>query len=153
MLLLAIAVVFIGLGLKSVMDSGDDPAADLANAESSAPASPTPSAPATKTPTKQAPSTVADAADVGGICVYNVGTIAGLAAKTSTALTNAGFTVEATENYQTRSISENTIFYGAGQEAAARKVAESVPGGAAPSERPAAFTKCPDKLVVLVTSE
>ncbi|MEJ9077150.1 LytR C-terminal domain-containing protein [Gordonia malaquae] len=154
MLLLAIAVVCIGLGWHSAATSGDDGKADLADTQTSASADQTPSASTPKkASTSTAPSTVTDAADVGTMCVLNAGTQTGLAGEVSDALKAAGFTVSEAANLSTASISENTIFYGAGKESAAKKVAESVPGGADVTERPAAFTKCPGELAVVVVSK
>ncbi len=152
MLLLAIAVVFIGLGWHSAASGDDDPASDLANAGTSASATETPSGPATKK-TSTPPSTAADAGDVGSMCVLNAGTQTGLAGDVADALKAAGYTVSGAANLSTGSISENTIFYDEGKETAAKKVAESVPGGADVTARPAAFTKCPGELAVVVVTK
>lgn len=155
MLLLAVAVVFIGLGWNSAAKSDDEtPQEKLANnpaqttsvtSESTAPSGTEPAGSPTSTP--------ADAADVPKLCVLNAGSTKGLAKQVSDQLQSEGFTI-GTEpgNLSTSSVTENTIFYGEGEEDAAKKVAESVPGGASLAERPATFTRCAGELVVVVVT-
>ncbi|WOC12682.1 hypothetical protein MP11Mi_17730 [Gordonia sp. MP11Mi] len=156
MLLLAVAVVFIGLGWHHAATSGDDDS-DLSAAQS-----PTTSAVAEapeSTPrgeSKSAPPSstkAADAADVGTMCVLNAGTVTGLAGDVSTKLKEAGFEVSSAENLSTGSISENTVFYDEGHADAAKKVADAVPGGASTDPRPAVFTRCEGELVVVVVTK
>lgn len=151
MLLLAIAVVFIGLGWHSAATSGEDASSDLEaagrNAQTSAE-----QAPSTGSAKSAAPSSspVSGAEKVGSVCVLNAGTVTGLAGDVSEALKSKGFEVSGAENLQTSSISENTIFYGEGEEDAAKTLAEAVPGEASPEPRPAAFSKCQGQLAVVV---
>ncbi|MCF8569098.1 LytR C-terminal domain-containing protein [Gordonia sp. HY002] len=156
MLLLAVAVVFIGLGWHRAATSGDDgdsastaavqSTTESGPAESSAKGDDSASTPASS-------SKVADAADVGSVCVLNAGTVTGLAGKVSDSLEQSGFDVSGAENLSTGSISENTVFYDEGEEAAAQKVADVVPGGASVDPRPAVFTRCEGELAVIVVTE
>ncbi|MFT3660951.1 MAG: LytR C-terminal domain-containing protein [Gordonia sp. (in: high G+C Gram-positive bacteria)] len=168
MVLLAVAVVFIGLGWHSAATTGDESAKNkLEHAGQSAPASVPASSTAesktsaaTKTSTTSSKrsgtsTTRADAATgaTPKICVLNIGVIRGLAQEVSDHLKAEGFKIGTKPaNYITSSVTENTVFYGSGQESAAEKVAASVPGGAVVEERPSAFTRCPGELAVVVTS-
>ncbi|EGD55010.1 hypothetical protein SCNU_10791 [Gordonia neofelifaecis NRRL B-59395] len=153
MLLLAIAVVCIGLGIHQLTTTGEDPDAGLKAAGQSAQAAAESEKQAS---TSKAPtSTTKAAADTSGVpelCVLNAGNVTGLASEVSKSLTDAGFTVGETANLSTASVSENTIFYNPEQEEAAKKVAEAVPGGAELNPRPTAFTRCPEGLAVVVVS-
>ncbi|MFT4086358.1 MAG: LytR C-terminal domain-containing protein [Gordonia sp. (in: high G+C Gram-positive bacteria)] len=161
MILFAIAVVFIFLGALSLKNSGSDPEGELKDAARSAqtsqPASTPTSAATTKAPAGSKSATTSEAADDGqvpDICVLNAGKVTGLAKEVGDTLQGAGFTLGTDpSNLATSSITENTIFYEAGQKAAAEKVAGSVPGGASAEERPAEFTKCPGELVVVVVNK
>ena len=151
MLLLAVAVVFIFLGAREATRGDDSPADDLKAAGNSQPAATTPAEGAT---TSAAPSSSKpDVEGVPSMCVLNAGTVTGLAGDVSEALKAAGFDVSATENLQTSSISENTVFYGPGEQEAAEKVAAAVPGGASADPRPAAFTRCSGELAVIVVTQ
>lgn len=156
MLLLAVAVVFLFLGAFSAARSGDEtPAEKLAGADKSsqtASASVSPSAKPTESSASSRATTPANTdTDVPKLCVLNAGNISGLAKEVADTLTSAGFTLgTAPGNLPTSSITENTIFYGEGQEDAAAKVAEQVPGGAQTEARPGAFTRCPGELAVIV---
>lgn len=157
MLLLAVAVVFIGLGLNSALSSGDEtPQERLAEVGRSAQATTTDSPTAQSTPsdTSSAPSsTSAQAGDGPKLCVLNAGTVTGLAQEVSDELKSAGFDIGTDPgNLTTSSVTENTIFYGDGEADAAEKVAEAVPGGASTEVRPAAFTRCPGELAVVVVT-
>lgn len=155
MLLLAVAVVFIGLGWHHAVTSGDDSKPRLSDSDASTVAT-APAQPDASTGESSAPSSsrAVDAANVGSMCVLNAGTITGLAADVTKTLEAAGYEVASTSNLSTASISENTIFYTEGREAAAKKVAESVPGGASVDPRPSAFSTCPDEdLAVVVVSK
>lgn len=150
MLLLAVAVVFLFLGINSCSASNQESAHDkLAEAGQSAQAK-DPSASA-KPASSSAPKPSAAPVDGPKVCVLNAGTTTGLAKKVGDALTSAGFALgTAPGNLSTASIDENTVFFGAGDEEAAKKVAAAVPGGAEASPRPDVFTKCPGELVVIV---
>ncbi|GEE03513.1 hypothetical protein nbrc107696_39590 [Gordonia spumicola] len=83
-------------------------------------------------------------------CVYNAGVVTGASARAARSLTGAGIDVLETSNLQSRSVTENVVFYPAGRESEARTVAAAVPGGAVAEPRPAAFTKCPGEIAVIV---
>ncbi|GAA3968748.1 LytR C-terminal domain-containing protein [Gordonia caeni] len=157
MLLLAVAVVFIALGWNSAASSGDESPRDrLAEAGQSAQATATDS-PASETtassPSSAPNSTSAQAGDSPKLCVLNAGTTTGLAQEVSDELKSAGFAIGTDPgNLTTSSVTENTIFYGEGEADAAEKVAEAVPGGASTEARPAAFSRCPGELAVVVVS-
>lgn len=153
MLLLAVAVVFIGLGLHAVV-TDDDP--DTTATQTTAAQTPQETgSPSAASETSDAPpsTTSEDVSDVGTMCVLNAGTVTGLAGDVSDSLKEAGFDVSGAENLSTGSISENTVFYDEGQEAAAKKVADAVPGGASTDPRPAVFTRCEGELVVIVVTQ
>ncbi|MFC0314364.1 LytR C-terminal domain-containing protein [Gordonia phosphorivorans] len=157
MLLLAVAVVFIGLGWSSAAKSGDEsPQEKLAKSGSQSTASSVVSSEgkSSSAATSEAPkSTTAGAADVPALCVLNAGSTKGWAKDVSDQLKSAGFTIGSEPgNLSTSSVTENTIFYGEGQEDAAQKVADAVPGGASLSVRPPAFTRCEGELAVVVVN-
>ena len=159
MMLFALAVLFLFLGIYSIMNSGNDPAAELANqggaaASSSETAEPaSSSAPETSAEASESESPTVDAAGVPDLCVLNAGSQSGLAKQVGDQLSGAGFKLGTPPaNLATQSISENTIFYDEGNEEAAQKVAEAVPGGADVQPRPGPFTRCPGELVVIVVS-
>ncbi|WP_440712822.1 LytR C-terminal domain-containing protein [Gordonia sp. FQ] len=155
MLLLAVAVVFIALGWHSAASSGKESGKDKLeqagqSVASTEQASGTTTAPAS---TKPSDTTSTQAADVPKLCVLNAGTETGLAKKVSDDLKSKGFAIGTDpSNLSTSSVTENTIFYGEGEEAAAKKVAEAVPNGADVTVRPDNFTKCPGELVVVVVN-
>ncbi|MGB3303642.1 MAG: LytR C-terminal domain-containing protein [Gordonia sp. (in: high G+C Gram-positive bacteria)] len=154
MLLLAIAVVCLGLGIHQLTLKDSAPDAGLIAAESSqasaeaSAGSPTAAASDTAT-TSPSPTVDPNATE---LCVLNAGSITGLAGEVGDALTSAGYKVGEKANLASASITENTIFYTADQEAEAKKVAESVPGGAALTARPDQFTRCPGAIAVVVVS-
>ncbi|WP_366942191.1 LytR C-terminal domain-containing protein [Gordonia sp. (in: high G+C Gram-positive bacteria)] len=153
MLLLAVAVVFIALGWHSAASSGKESGKDKLeqagqSVASTEQASGTTTAPAS---TKPSDTTSTQAADVPKVCVLNAGTIKGRAKEVSDKLEAAGFTIgTAPDNLSTSSVNENTVFYGDGEESAAKKVADAVPGGASTDARPVNFTRCEGELVVIV---
>lgn len=151
MLLLAIAVVCIGLGIHQLTTSGNDPDAGLKAASESAQAS-APKTPAPSTSESAAPTSAAADPNTPELCVLNAGTITGLAGEVGKVLTADGYKVGETSNLSSQSISENTVFYTTDQEEAAKKVATSVPGGASLSPRPDQFTRCPGAIAVVVVS-
>ncbi|MCP2193173.1 LytR C-terminal domain-containing protein [Williamsia deligens] len=157
MLLLAVAVVFVGLGWHSAASSGNSPEADLraaAASESTAPS--TSGAPSSTTAASSgslAPSAAGESsASTSGplVCVYNAGTITGLAVEVTDALKAKGYRTSAPGNLSTSSITENTVFYTASQRAEAQKVASDLDGGASIDARPSAFTQCRGGIAVVV---
>jgi hypothetical protein len=93
---------------------------------------PTPTATATRTapattrpPTTTAPPTTGPKKPVA---VLNGTNIVGLAARTATAVRAAGWTVAATGNWRGATVSTSTIFYPAGAEGSARRLASDLAG-------------------------
>lgn len=144
MMLLAVAIVFIGLGWHSAVSNDDDPQADLATAGGTAT---TTSAPASMTSASPSVS-----ADVPQLCVLNAGSISGLASEVTDDLKAKGFQTAEPANLATSSITENTIFYDSGQQKAAEEVAKALGGDASIDERPSSFTECSDGLPVIVVT-
>lgn len=152
MLLVAIAVVCIGLGIHQLTTSGDDPEAGLKAAGQSAQTETQQQTPTSPTTAGTSSSKAPAAADAPDLCVLNAGNVTGLAAEVAKTLTDSGFKVAETANLSTASVSENTIFYTPDQESAAKKVAGAVPGGAELNPRPDAFSRCLGQLAVVVVS-
>ncbi|MEE4022131.1 LytR C-terminal domain-containing protein [Gordonia sp. PKS22-38] len=142
MLLMAVAIVFLGLGWHSAATSGDDPEQELEAAQSQV----------ATTTTSSAPSSPSVSADSPQLCVFNAGSIAGLAADVTETLEAAGFDTAEPGNLSTASITENTIFYDDGQRSAADEVAEALGGDASVDPRPSSFTECADGIPVVVVS-
>ncbi len=139
MLLLAVAIVFVGLGWHSAATSGDDPEKGLEAAQR-------------QVATTAAPSTSATASAVKArVCVYNAGTIAGLAGDITDELKAQGFETADPGNLSTSSITENTVFYDDDQKTQAEAVAEAL-GGASVDPRPSSFTRCSTGIPVIVVS-
>ncbi len=142
MLLLAVAVVFVGLGWHSAATSGQSPDEGLRDAEASVA---TTSAPATSSAT-------ASAGDAR-LCVINAGSISGLASEVTDELKAKGFTTADPANYNGGSFTENTILYrDSSQKAEAQKVATALGSDASVEQRPTSFTMCRDGLAVVVVT-
>lgn len=142
MVLFALFVLFLFLGLLSL--GGGDKKDGLEEAE----ASKSVATSTVKSSTTEKPSV--DTSDVPKLCVLNNGTTTGLAKQVGDELKAAGFTLGSEpDNLSSGSVSENTIFYDEGDEAAAKKVADAL-GSADIQARPAAFTRCPGEMVVVV---
>ncbi|GAB17592.1 hypothetical protein GOEFS_036_00310 [Gordonia effusa NBRC 100432] len=147
MLLLALAVACIGLGAHRVATSGDDPDTALNQVATS-----TPSSASSQTP----PSSTSAATDVR-LCVFNAGSVSGLAREVTDALKEKGYTLASPHNLSTSSFTENTVFYDTDGDAGntkseAEKVAKDVPGGASVEERPSSFTQCASGIPVVMVS-
>ena len=147
MLLLAVAIVFVGLGWHSAATSGDDPERDLKAAQSQV------------TTTAAAPSSAASSsssarasADTPELCVFNAGSVSGLAGEVSDSLKAKGFATTEPGNLTTSSVTENTIFYDEGQKSAADEVASALGGDTSVDPRPSSFTQCSDGLPVIVVT-
>ena len=146
MLLLAVAVVFFGLAWHSAASGGDDPEKELAEAGAKLPAaSLSPSVAATT-------SSSATTTKAPSLCVFNAGTVAGLAGDVATELEGKGFTVSEPANLTTDSITENTIFYDSGDRSAAQRVSKALGGSVSVEARPDVFTECPDGMPVIVVT-
>ncbi|AZG46209.1 LytR C-terminal domain-containing protein [Gordonia insulae] len=145
MLLLAVAIVFIGLGWHSAATSGDDPEQDLKAAQSQVST--------TSTATSAASSSPSVSADTPELCVFNAGSVSGLAGDVTDALKAKGFQTAEPGNLTTSSVTENTVFYDDGQKSAADKVAEALGGDASVDPRPSSFTQCSDGIPVIVVTQ
>ncbi|MGW6725236.1 LytR C-terminal domain-containing protein [Nocardia sp. NPDC055029] len=163
MVLIALAIVFAGLGAMSLSNSGAEvsdsaeqtetttssvvaqaPATTAAATTTSATAAPTTTAvapttttaPTTTAPTTTAPTTTAPAAPAATVDqsvpvrVLNNSLVAGLAARTASELTSAGWSNVSTGNYNGENLTTTTVFYGsgAGDKAAATEIAAEIGG-------------------------
>lgn len=147
MLLLALAVVFFGLAWHSAASGDDDPEQKLAEAGAKMPAaSVSTSAEATTTTSS------GGSAETPPLCVFNAGTVSGLASEVTTTLEDAGFEVSDPGNLSTSSITENTVFYDSGDRSAAQKVAKALGGSVSVEARPDSFTDCSDGMPVIVVT-
>ncbi|MFE7719926.1 LytR C-terminal domain-containing protein [Nocardia rhizosphaerihabitans] len=157
MVLIALAIVFAGLGAMSLSNSGADasdsgeqtetttssvvaqaPATTAAATTTSATAVPTTTtvAPTTTTaPTTTAPAAPAATVDQSvPVRVLNNSLVAGLAARTASELTSAGWSNVSTGNYNGSNLTATTVFYGtgAGDKAAATQIAAEIGGTVVP---------------------
>lgn len=143
MLLLAVAVVFIGLGWHSAATAGDNPQSDLASAGQSTPPA--------STVSSSAPSSAASASAVR-LCVFNAGSVSGLASEVTDELKAKGYRTAAPGNIESSSITENTVFYDDDTQSEAEKVAKDLSGDASVDPRPSSFTQCRDGIPVIVVT-
>ncbi len=147
MLLLAVAVVFFGLGIHRLATGGGG---DEAAAPTSQSVQPTNASPQTS-----APSTTANAASTK-VCVVNAGNTAGLAGSLTQQLKAKGYRTAEPSNLSSSTLNENTIFYRTGDEAAAQQVATALGGGYSVELRPTASSKlpaCTDGVLVIAITE
>lgn len=154
MLLLAIAVVFTGLGWHSAATGDSDPGAGLEAAQSRQPTS---SAPATTTPggaETSASSSQSSSVDPDRprVCIFNAGIVGGLGQTYRKLVDDAGWTTATPSNLQSASITENTIFYTATQQEYADQLAEELGGDISVDPRPSAFSQCQGGLVLIVVT-
>lgn len=166
MVLIALAIVFAGLGAMALTKSNSDsasadsatassPAANPQSAASSAaPVTSAAAAPLTTTaqPTTAPPTTTTAAADISApVRVLNNSTVAGLAGKTSGQLTAAGFNVAGTGNYASGTISKTTVYYGNSprEQSTAEAVAKQL--GATAQPRFPGIANSPPGVIVIVT--
>ncbi len=121
MVLIALAIVFAGLGAMSLSNSSPESAAQTSSdtetsetSEAPAPTSevaPTTAEPAA--PTTTLTTTTPGAADTSvPVRVLNNSTVSGLASRTGSQLTSAGFDVAETGNYPGGVIAKTTVYYG-----------------------------------------
>jgi hypothetical protein len=149
MLLLAIAVVCIGLGWHSAVTADSDPEAGLEAAQSRQPSSSTPAP--TATTSGSSTSTSADP-DRPRVCIFNAGTVGGLGQTYRTRVDDAGWTTATPGNLQSASITENTIFYTPAQQEFADQLAEDLGGDISVDPRPSAFDQCQGGLPLIVVT-
>lgn len=160
MVLIALAIVFAGLGAMSLSQadstaSSDSATSTTAPATSAAPAAPvhsTSSAAATETTTAAPTTTAAAGVDRSiPVRVLNNSTVAGLAARTGAKLTASGWNVTGTGNYATGALARTTVFYenSTHQRATAEAIASQLGGIAEP--RIATLSGSAPGIIVIVT--
>ncbi len=123
MVLIALAILFAGLGFASLAGS---------DSEETTTASVTTTITTTTTTSTTTPES-ADARSVS-VQVFNNSDVTGLAAETATRLTDLGWTVSETGNFSDSDISETTVYYGtsAAEQEAATEIAAQLGVSAAP---------------------
>ena len=142
MLLLAVAVVFVGLGWHSAATSGQSPEEGLRDAQASVATTSTP-----------ASSSATSASTSERLCVINAGSVSGLASEVTDDLKAKGFTMSSPSNYDGGSFTENTILYrDSSQKAEAQKVATALGSSPSVEQRPSSFTMCRDGIAVVVVT-
>ncbi|WP_039781346.1 LytR C-terminal domain-containing protein [Nocardia cerradoensis] len=170
MVLIALAIVFAGLGAMALSNSTSDSAAAETSSETETTAVPvtttraaatTPSttaatttaAPATTlTTTTAAPTSTAAGVDkTVPVRVLNNSTVAGLASKTGSQLTAAGFDVTETGNYPGGVIAKTTVYYGNSPHE--RETAQAIANelGVSAEPRFAGIADSPPGVIVIVT--
>lgn len=143
MVLLAVAVVFVALGWNSAASSDDDPAADLEAAEAQA---------SQNAPQPSPEPTPSQANDIP-VCVFNAGSVAGLAQEVSDDLDDAGFDTQEPGNISGGGFTENTVMYsGSEQQPQAERVGETLGANTAVEARPSNITDCPNGILVVVVT-
>ncbi|MGC0365602.1 hypothetical protein ABH922_003586 [Rhodococcus sp. 27YEA15] len=179
MVLIALAIVFLGLGAASLggSDSSETTAAESTTTETTLqtttvaratttppPAPPAPPVDATPEPSvtvepavpvttsTQAPTAPAVDPSAVSVRVLNNSTISGLAAGTAAELTASGWNVAETGNYSEGTVSSTTVFYGtsAGEKEAAEKIAAEL--GVSAQPRFEGIVGATPGVIVIVTS-
>lgn len=174
MVLIALAILFAGLGAASLggSDSEETAAEGTPTTTTSAPAAPaaarttTSAAPVTTTPaaepstepsTPPATSSVSAATTVSvdksvPVRVFNNSTVTGLAARTASELTSNGWSISETGNYAYGQIQGTTVYYGssAAEKAAAQAIAAEL--GVKAEPRFAGIENASPGVIVIVTS-
>lgn len=169
MVLIALAIVFAGLGAMS-LSSSESSASDTetqgqatqgrpTSTTSSKPAATTTSAAAetttttttSSTTTTTAPTTTPAAAKSVPVHVLNNSTVAGLAARTAGQLSAEGWSIAETGNYPGGVIPKTTVYYGnsPGERAAAQEIADEL--GVSAEPRFAGIASNPPGVIVIVT--
>ncbi|MEV0947944.1 LytR C-terminal domain-containing protein [Rhodococcus sp. NPDC049939] len=157
MVLIALAILFAGLGFASLSGSDSQQvsapsATTTASTSTTAPAGAAGTAPAPETTSAAATTSVS--ADVMSVPVqvFNNSDVTGLAGETAAELTNLGWTVSETGNYSDTTISETTAYYGtsANEQEAATAIAAELGVSAAP--RFPGIEDFPAGVIVIVTA-
>lgn len=165
MVLIALAIVFAGLGAMSLSssDSGADSteASPSAHTTASVVATQSVSAPpvTTTTPppvttTTVPPTTTTSTAAVDKtipVRVYNNSLVAGLAAKTASQLTADGWTIAETGNYGSGVIPKTTVYYGSSPKEQAAAIAIATELGVTAEPRFPGIADSPSGVIVIVT--
>ncbi|NKR48138.1 LytR family transcriptional regulator [Rhodococcus hoagii] len=172
MVLIALAILFAGLGAASLGGSDSDETATEASpttttsAPAAAPAAartttaaPTTTAAEPTTTTSTATSTTAASATTSArvdksvpVRVFNNSTVSGLAVQTANELTSGGWNVSETGNYSYGQIQTTTVYYGssASEKAAAQAIAAEL--GVKAEPRFAGIESASPGVIVIVTS-
>ncbi|MFE3959640.1 LytR C-terminal domain-containing protein [Nocardia sp. NPDC059091] len=165
MVLIALAIVFAGLGAMSLSSSdSSSSSADSTSQSSTAAATTTAaqqnSAQATTTPpvapttTAALPTTTTAAAGVDKtlpVRVYNNGTVPGLAKKTGDQLTSDGYNVTEVGNYANGVIPKTTVYYGSSPKEQALAQAIAAQLGCSTEPRFPGISDSPTGVIVIVT--
>ncbi len=171
MLLIALAIVFAGVGAFSLSGSGGGDAASAPSTTAAGTSAASPAAVAAPNPTTAAASTAGATTTSGAatssgatttsgaagpdkstpIHVFNNSDVQGLAARTAEKLTGAGWNVADTGNYGATSITQTTVYYGnsSAEKAAAEEVASVL--GTTAQPRFAGIANSPSGVIVIVT--
>lgn len=171
MVLIALAILFAGLGAASLGGSDSDETATEASATTttSAPAAPAAARTTTAAPTttaaeptsktSTATSTTSASATTSArvdksvpVRVFNNSTVSGLAAQTANELTSGGWNVSETGNYSYGQIQTTTVYYGssASEKAAAQAIAAEL--GVKAEPRFDGIQSASPGVIVIVTS-
>ncbi|GAA3027110.1 LytR C-terminal domain-containing protein [Gordonia defluvii] len=148
MLLLAVAIVFFGLGAHRLATGSTNQAGPVA-----APSAPRPSG---ATPPSEAVADTSVAASSTKVCVVNAGSVSGLAGSVTEQLKTKGYKTAEPANMLSSTLNENTIFYRPGTEVAAKQVATDLGGGYSVEPRPSNSLKlpaCADGVLVIAITE
>ncbi|PTR31107.1 LytR cell envelope-related transcriptional attenuator [Rhodococcus sp. OK519] len=172
MVLIALAILFAGLGAASLGGSDSDETATETSLTTTASAAaapaaartttaaPTTTAAESTTQTSTATSTSSAAAATSGrvdksvpVRVFNNSTVSGLAAQTADELTSSGWSISETGNYSYGQIQNTTVYYGssASEKAAAQAIAAEL--GVKAEPRFAGIDSASPGVIVIVTSE
>ncbi len=167
MVLIALAIVFAGLGAMALSNSSSDSAAAETSSDTETTAAPvtttraaatttaaaTTAAPTTAltTTTAAATSTTAGVDKTVPVRVLNNSTVAGLASRTGSQLTAAGFDVTETGNYPGGVIAKTTVYYGNSPHE--RETAQAIANelGVSAEPRFAGIADSPPGVIVIVT--
>ncbi|MCM6777398.1 LytR C-terminal domain-containing protein [Nocardia sp. CDC159] len=170
MVLIALAIVFAGLGAMSLSKSGSESSGSTPQGQAQSTGAPkatttvapppvtspaaaptTTVAPTTAPPTTTPPPPPAGPDKSVPVRVLNNGTIAGLAARTGNQLSAAGWNVVETANYPNGVIAKSTVFYGNSpqEQAAAKAIAAEL--GVSAEPRFAGLADAPPGVIVIVT--
>ncbi|MTE14920.1 LytR family transcriptional regulator [Nocardia sp. CT2-14] len=165
MVLIALAIVFAGMGAMSLSssdsstssaDSTSQPSTTTAAQQNSAQAGTTPPVTSVPPTTTAAPaSTTATTAAAGvdktiPVRVYNNGTVPGLAKKTGDQLSSDGFNVTEVGNYPSGVIPKTTVYYGSSpkEQALAKAIAAEL--GCSAEPRFPGIADSPSGVIVIV---
>ncbi|MGA4791859.1 glycoprotein [Nocardia sp. 852002-20019_SCH5090214] len=167
MVLIALAIVFAGLGAMALSNSSSDSAAAETSSDTETTAAPvtttraaatTTAATTTAAPTSTLTTTTAAATSTTAgvdktvpVRVLNNSTVAGLASRTGSQLTAAGFDVTETGNYPGGVIAKTTVYYGNSPHE--RETAQAIANelGVSAEPRFAGIADSPPGVIVIVT--